>query len=64
MSECMNCGITKDNAYITYDGYTSNRIQKKCVKKRKRCTDEFCWTCNLDGGHIVELHENGRHRWR
>lgn len=61
---CKNCGITKESAYITYDGYVSPYIQKKCEKEREKCEDSFCMTCNLDGGHIVEFYGTGRHKWR
>lgn len=34
--KCKKCGITRKSAYITYDGYVSPKVTKRCVKERKK----------------------------
>lgn len=62
--KCKQCGVTYESAHTTYDGYKIPYITKRCVKERRKCEDESCMICNLDGGHIVEYYGTGRHRWK
>lgn len=60
--KCLHCGISRRDAYTTYDGYYSSRVERKCGRWVSKCDSPICASCTLLGGHeFVKL--GTRHRW-
>lgn len=63
MKKCQLCGIEYHSAHVTYDGYSTPYITRKCGKYTEKCQDVDCMKCCLDGGHEFVKNGNGRHKW-